>query len=103
MERMSGKQAMESIVKNYPEVDGVFFMSDQLEVGALEYLNNMGICVPKQIKIVGFDDINISKVCVPKLTTVQQPVSEMGRRAAQQVLSLIQGKSPIEQNMWGVI
>lgn len=93
----AGKRAMESIVKNHPEVDGVFFMSDQLGVGALEYLNNAGICVPEQMKIVGFDDTSISEVCVPKLTTVHQPASEMGKRAAQQVLSLIQGESLIEQ------
>lgn len=93
----AGKQAMEAIVKNHPEVDGVFFMSDQLAVGALEYLNSIGMGVPEQMKIVGFDDTSISKVCVPKLTTVHQPASEMGRRAALHMIALIQGESPIEQ------
>ena len=67
-------------------------MTDILAVGGLSYLVNHKIKVPDQVKVVGFDDISMSRMIYPKLTTIHQPVQEYGRLAAERIVDMINGK-----------
>ena len=49
-----------------------------------------GICVPDQLQVLGFDNISLCDIVTPSLTTVAQPIYEMGKKAAQLLLSAIQ-------------
>ena len=66
----------------------VFCSNDYMAMGALEALRDLNIAVPEQVSIIGFDDSEISRVVLPRLTTVRQPLEELGRRAAEEVMAL---------------
>ncbi|GKX29264.1 LacI family transcriptional regulator [Vallitalea longa] len=67
--------------------------NDLMAIGAMEKLEDMGIDVPEDISVVGFDDIDIASLVRPKLTTVAQPIHEMGREAANMIINIIEGRS----------
>ena len=87
-----GSRAAQYIMENLGGADGIFFMTDILAVGGLSYLVNPNIKVPDQVKVVGFDDISMSRMIYPKLTTIHQPVQEYGRLAAERIVDMINGK-----------
>jgi LacI family transcriptional regulator len=60
----------------------VFAATDELAIGAIRALSDEGIRVPDDISVVGFDDIDISNYIMPRLTTVRQPIKEMGELTA---------------------
>jgi LacI family transcriptional regulator len=63
--------------------------SDVLAVGALLQARKMGLRVPEDISITGFDDISLAQVTTPSLTTVRVPQHSMGRKAAEVLLDLL--------------
>lgn len=68
--------------------------NDLMAIGALEYARSVGMSVSNDVSIVGFDDLPIAELLQPRLTTVRQPAREMGYRAAQILLDLIEGSDP---------
>jgi DNA-binding LacI/PurR family transcriptional regulator len=72
----------------------LFCYNDMQALGALRAARERGLTVPRDISVVGLDDLYLSSYTDPPLTTVQQPKQEMGRLAAQMLLELISGKSP---------
>ena len=77
--------------------DGIFCYSDLLACGALKALSEVGIAVPGQVKVAGFDGISISEIYTPSITTVIQPVEEMGRKAAELILAMVRGEETRER------
>lgn len=69
----------------------VFAANDDLAAEVLEAARRMGVAVPEQLSVVGFDDILAASLTTPKLTTVRQPLFEMGRRAARMLIESIEG------------
>lgn len=84
------------IMNRVPDVDGIFFTSDLLAVGAVNYFKKCRIKIPDQIKIVGFDDISAGIISTPKLTTIRQPVEELGYCASQCILEMIQKREIVQ-------
>ncbi|HEY7417180.1 MAG TPA: substrate-binding domain-containing protein, partial [Ktedonobacteraceae bacterium] len=68
----------------------VFVSSDLMAFGLMEAIRDRGLQIPRDISIVGFDDIPQAIHVHPPLTTVRQPLEEMGRVAAQLLLSYIE-------------
>ncbi len=64
----------------------VFASNDMMALGALEAARMRNIAVPSQLSIVGFDDIPMASLSYPRLTTVRQPLAEMGRVATRMIL-----------------
>lgn len=87
-----GYQAMERLLALDQPPTAVFCVSDELAVGALDCALDRGVKVPEQLSLMGFDDIDLSQVVRPKLTTVHQPIREIGEEAAKLMISLIEGK-----------
>lgn len=75
-----------------PDVTAVFTASDELAMGLLCYLHEQGIAVPEQISVMGFDNIRLSNLMIPKLTTVGQPSYEIGYRAVEKLNAIIEDK-----------
>ncbi|WP_103500905.1 MULTISPECIES: LacI family DNA-binding transcriptional regulator [unclassified Streptomyces] len=71
----------------------VFASSDQMALGAIEALRLRGLRVPQDMSVVGFDDLPEVRWASPPLTTVRQPLSEMGKMAARTVLGQARGES----------
>lgn len=75
--------------------DGVVCGNDLIAVGVLSRLSEKGVSVPKQIKIMGFDDIYLSKYITPPLSTVRQPAYEMGAEAVKMLIEHLENRVPL--------
>jgi len=84
-----GYDTIKELLPRYPEVDAVFAGADTIAVGVLKALREMEIPVPDQISVLGFDNIMFSEFLSPPLTTVAQPIYDIGYRAAEKLLSCI--------------
>jgi len=73
-----GKEFAAQIIKDHPDVDGIFVITDLVAVGVIAYFNENNINVPNQIKVIGFSNWFMSQVITPKLSTIDQPSYEMG-------------------------
>jgi len=71
----------------------LFAATDELAIGAIRVLNDEGLRVPEDISVVGFDDIDIAKYMNPRLTTISQPLSEMGEKTAAALHAQISGNN----------
>ena len=78
-------------------LDAVVAANDRMALGVLEELSRRGIEVPDQVLVTGFDDIPSARLAQPPLTTVVQPIEELGRRGAELLLAVIQGRPVSEQ------
>lgn len=82
-----GQAAMEKLLAEGGELpDAVFCFNDPVAIGAMKALKNAGIRIPQDVAITGFSEGSMATVVEPQLTTVLQPMKEMGRQAAQLLL-----------------
>jgi LacI family transcriptional regulator len=88
----SGYQAMEELLALVQPPTATFIASDEVATGALAALHEHGIAVPEEMAIVGFDDIPVARYLVPSLTTIHLPAYDLGLRAADMLIRIIQGK-----------
>jgi len=88
-----GASAMTELLAADPRLDAVFVANDVMAFGAMRALRNAGRRVPDDVAVVGFDDIPASAMTHPPLTTVRQPLYEMGRTAASMVMAAVRGES----------
>jgi DNA-binding LacI/PurR family transcriptional regulator len=95
--RESGVRAMLQLVADDPRLDAVFVASDMMAHGALQALRDAGRRVPEDVAVIGFDDFEISRYSDPPLTTVRQPIVDMGRTMARQMLGLVEGKTDVPE------
>jgi LacI family transcriptional regulator len=72
-------------------IDGLFVQADIAAVGALTALRELGVRVPEDIPLVGYDDIRLARLVHPALTTVAQPHRELVRRAGQRLVEMLTG------------
>jgi DNA-binding LacI/PurR family transcriptional regulator len=72
--------------------DGIFAANDLSAISAMEVLKDQGIDVPEQIKIVGFDDSPIASSNTPSITTIRQPIHELGSEVALSLLAILDGE-----------
>ncbi|WP_194790808.1 LacI family DNA-binding transcriptional regulator [Pseudomonas sp. UFMG81] len=80
------------LLEQAPDVDGIFFCNDDLAQGAVLQALRQGIEVPRQVAMVGFNDLPASAHMVPPLTSIRTPRAAVGRGAAQALLALLDGK-----------
>lgn len=81
-----------NIIEDGVKFDAVVGADDESAIGAIQALKSKGIQVPKEVSVVGFDDINLAAYIQPSLTTVSVPLETVGTVAANQVLNSIEGK-----------
>lgn len=90
----AAKQKVQQLIENKMRFDGIFATNDWLGLGALLALQENGIQVPDEVKIVGFDNDTISKYCNPPLTTINQDKAALADKASGILLEMIEGKTP---------
>jgi DNA-binding LacI/PurR family transcriptional regulator len=90
--RESGAEAMRTLLDDDPELDAVFIASDLMADGALRTLRQAGRRVPDDVAVIGFDDVEVARYTEPPLTTVRQPIAEIGRSLVRQLLRLTAGE-----------
>ncbi len=88
-----GANAFRKLMSQSPRPTAVMCGNDVLAVGALREAERMGITVPNQVSVTGFDDIELAEIVNPKLTTVHVPHREMGRMAAGELVAMLETDS----------
>lgn len=83
----SGTHAAQWLLRRSPGLDAVFAASDLMAAGALQALRRAGRRVPDDVAVIGFDDAAVARRTTPSLTTVRQPVEELGAVAARLLLA----------------
>lgn len=82
----SGRRATAELLARAPEIDAVFAASDTMAAGALTALRAAGRRVPEDVAVIGFDDFPLAQHTDPKLTTVRQPLEDIGRTMVRLLL-----------------
>lgn len=91
-----GADAFGAIIDSGTAPTAVFCGNDVLAVGALRRARELGLRVPEDVSIIGFDDIELAQITQPALTTVHVPHREMGRRAGLALARLVNDGVPLE-------
>lgn len=90
--QLKAENIVQRLVENNVKFDGIFAANDLSAVGAINILTRNGILVPRKVKVVGFDDSPIAKHNEPSITTIHQPIRELGAEVATSLLSLLEGR-----------
>ena len=84
-----GYRPMQGLLEKTRNFTAIFCFNDIAAIGAIRALKDAGLSVPGDVSVVGFDDIQSAAYSTPSLTTVRQPLTEMGQRGAQVLLERI--------------
>jgi LacI family transcriptional regulator len=87
-----GFKPMQALLEKSRDFTAIFCFNDIAAIGAIRALKDAGLAVPGDVSVVGFDDIQSAAYSTPSLTTVRQPLLEMGKRGAQVLLERIANK-----------
>ncbi len=88
-----GEDVARKIAKDRNGITAVFASSDITAVGLINSMHGFGICVPDDISVIGFDDVEYARMCYPGLTTIRQNIAEKGRQAALLMIEAAQNHS----------
>jgi DNA-binding LacI/PurR family transcriptional regulator/signal transduction histidine kinase len=88
----SGSEAALAFLDSGLGFDAMVCLNDYMALGALKALRSRGIAVPDQVSVTGFDDIDEARWSSPPLTTVRQPIPELGRAALDLAIALLDGR-----------
>ena len=87
----TGVQAGGELLELRPRPTAVVCFNDKVAVGVMEAAAARGLRVPEELSVTGFDDIDVSRATTPRLTTVRQPLQEMGRTAVTMLMRQLDG------------
>ena len=87
------------LFSDYPDIDGIFASSDIIAACVINVLDKFGKKIPKDIKVVGYDDIDIATLIVPSLTTIRQPIKEIGKAAIKSIIDQLEKKPVNMENI----
>ena len=85
-----GRAAAERLFERVADLDALFVSNDQMAAGAMRAARDLGLRIPDDLSLVGFDDVLLAQYLSPALTTVRQPLFEMGRAAAEIAIALLE-------------
>ncbi len=81
-----GLKVTETLLERFPDVDGIIACNDMVAISVYKVLHSKGIRVPEDVQLIGYDDIRLSVLMTPELTTIAQPVDKIGRKAAELII-----------------
>jgi len=88
-----GKNAVNKILNLNKKVTAIVFSNDMMAIGAIRSLKSKGIDIPEEVELIGFDNIPLSRLTFPSLSTVSQPIEEMGLEAVKMLFSKMDNPS----------
>jgi DNA-binding LacI/PurR family transcriptional regulator len=97
--REGATAAMTHLLEVHPDIDGVFAASDQMAAAAMAVILGSGRAVPGDVAVVGFDDLAIALSTTPELTSVRQPIEEMGREMARLLVESVDAADPVPRRV----
>jgi len=92
-----GQDAMNQLIQSGAPFTAVFCGNDLIAIGAIHAIEGAGLRVPEDVAVVGYDDIHMAGFSKPRLTTVRQPIKEMGKTVVEQILHCINTGNNLDQ------
>ena len=93
-----GVQSLEELVQKNPDMTAVFVTNYEMTMGAMIGVNELGIQIPEQLSVIGFDNLQFARACNPKLTIVAQPTDGIAKEVARIMLEHLEnGKKESEE------
>jgi DNA-binding LacI/PurR family transcriptional regulator len=94
-----GLQAMRQLLSTRPDIDAVFAASDLMAAGALQALRVARRRVPDDVAVVGFDDSPLAATTQPPITSIRQPIEEMGREMVRLLVESSERADPVPRHV----
>jgi len=91
------EQAIDELMRTEPRPDAILTASDRITTSTMTLLHKKHIRIPQDVALVGFSNTVLADVLNPSLTSVHQPAFEIGRKATEMLLSIINSKRPITE------
>jgi LacI family transcriptional regulator len=91
-------KAAKELLSKHPDIDGIFAGNDVMAVGVLKAAEQLGIRIPEDLSVIGFDGIELCHLTSPELATMAQPIYKLGYTAAELLLEMIEGKPISKQH-----
>ncbi|MBU3126147.1 LacI family transcriptional regulator [Clostridium tagluense] len=92
--------ATKKIISCFHDLDAIFYSNDMMALGGMKILLRNDYKIPRDISIIGFDNIHISEIIEPELTTISQPIYMMGKKACSILIDVINGKLLTEKQVY---
>jgi DNA-binding LacI/PurR family transcriptional regulator len=99
LRREGGRRATLRLLDDFPEITAIVASNDAMALGAMLAIQERGLQVGKDIAVTGFDDIAASEFANPPLTTLRQPIKEIGQRLVEMLVKLINNEALPESHI----
>lgn len=93
MKPQASTENIKTLLQKHPDIDGIFTANDTIAIRTMKAAEEMQIKIPDDLSIIGFDGISLGEITSPSLTTMAQPIYEMGRKAASMIMDEINDPS----------
>jgi LacI family transcriptional regulator len=87
-----GEEAATQLLSTPNPPTAVFAFNDNIAIGTMRAARELGLRIPEDLSVVGFDDVELATIVTPRLTTIRQPLAEMGRTAVSLLVRLLEGQ-----------
>ncbi|MCJ8270050.1 MAG: substrate-binding domain-containing protein, partial [Psychrosphaera sp.] len=88
----SGITAAQALLMLKQRPTAIFCFNDEMAIGAMSFIQDLGYHIPNDISIIGFDDIRFAQFSTPSLTTIRQPVEDIGSNCMNMLIDLMTGE-----------
>lgn len=88
----SGTLQTEKLLQEHHDIDGIFYANDLMAIGALKAFKRYNKAIPEDIAIIGFDGIQLTEIVYPEISTIKQPINEIGEIATNHLIRVIEGQ-----------
>lgn len=95
-----GVRGLEELVQNNPEMTAVFVTNYEMTMGAMIGVNELGIRIPEQLSMIGFDNLQFARACNPKLTIVAQPTDGIAKEVAKVMLNHLENTGEASEELF---
>jgi LacI family sucrose operon transcriptional repressor len=96
------KEKITELLQEHPDIDGFFISGDIIAIHAIHACKALGIRIPEQVKIIGYDDIHLASLMDPSITTIQQPTERMAKKIVNLLDDMANGKEVKLENVYPV-
>lgn len=93
----SGVRGIDELLKKDPKLTAVFVCNYEMTLGAVIGANELGVTIPEDLSLIGYDNLSFARACRPKLTIVVQPTEQIGREVAHVMLERLEKEKGKEQ------
>jgi LacI family sucrose operon transcriptional repressor len=96
------KEKIHELLQEHQDIDGLFISGDIIAIHAIHVCKQLGINIPEQMKIIGYDDIHFASLMNPAITTIRQPTERMARKIVELLDEMANGNQVMLENVFPV-